>query len=149
MEDQALNYTQKQYMLRKGFLPYEVKAFADAKTPNGKQQNLDFHSKPFQSMISERERYIHKLAMKGFTPMQSRQRIEMLYKAKRGKASPWDFLKIEYRPQKKVTDTVWATMLKAKQRIARTLGSGYSKPIRKDTRPRYTPKVMELPPLPE
>ena len=100
-------------------------------------------------MISERERYMHKLAMKGFTPIQARQRIEMLYKTKRGKSSPWDFLKIEYRPQKQVTDTVWATMLKAKQRIARTLGSGYSKPIKRDIRPRYTPKVMELPPLPE
>ena len=149
MADQTLNQSQKRYMYSHGFLLSEIQAFANARTPDGKRmQNFNFMAEPFQDMIQTREAWVKKLKTAGWSDLQVRQRINMLYANSRGKSSPWDFLKIEYKPPTTVSDTMWATMLKAKGRIVRKLGAGYSKPMRKEIRPRFTPKVRELPPLP-
>lgn len=150
MERETLNQAQKMYMYKNGFLLSEIKAFANARTPDGKRmQNLNFASAPFQDMIRTRIAYVEKLKHQGWNDMQVRQRINMLYTRKNGKTSPWDFLKIEYRPGKTMTDISWATKLKAKSRISRTLGAGYSKPMHKETRPRYKPVIRNLPPMPK
>ena len=150
MANETLNQAQKRYMYNHGFLLSEIKAFANARTPDGKKmQNLDFMAAPFQDMIKTRETYVARLKQQGWNDLQVRQRINMLYTVKRGKSSPWDFLKIEYKPPTTVSDTVWATMLKAKGRIVRKLGAGYSKPMHKETRPRFIPTVRDLPALPE
>ena len=146
---QALNRTQKLYMHQHYWLPYEIAAFANARTPDGKLQKLDFTSEPFQAMIASRNKYARKLRQNGWSDTAIRERILKLYSTKRGKASPWDFLKIEYQPVKKQTDFLWSTKLKAKSRIARTLGAGYSKPMHKETRPRFAPIVRQLPSKPE
>lgn len=148
MAEQALNQTQKAYMYHSGFLPYEIAAFAHAQTPDGHQQLLSFNSKPFQAMIYDRIDYFTKMHRAGWNDLQIKSRILMLYATKRGKASPWDFLKIEYQPIKPMTDTVWAVKLKAKARITRTLGAGYGTKMRKELRPRYAPVVRELPAKP-
>lgn len=150
MANETLNRAQKQYMYNHGWLLSEIKAFSNARTPDGKKmQNLDFMSAPFQAMLKSREGYIKKLRQSGWNDMQIRQRINMLYTSKRGKASPWDFLKIEYKPPTKLSDNIWATKLKAKLRISRKLGAGYSARMRKETRPRYQPVIRELPPMPK
>lgn len=150
MADETLNRTQKQYMYKHGFLLNEINAFAHAMTPDGKKmQDFNFMADSFQQMIRTRDEYFIKLRAQGWSDIQIRQRINMLYTRKRGKASPWDFLKIEYQPAKKVTDFVWSTKLKAKSRIVRTLGAGYSKPMHKETRPRFAPTVRALPKVPE
>ena len=149
-EKETLNQTQKKYMYKRGFLLNEINAFAHALTPDGKHmQNFNFMADSFQQMIKTREEYFSKLRAQGWSDMQIRQRINMLYTRKRGKASPWDFLKIEYQPVKKQTDFLWSTKLRAKSRIARTLGAGYSKPMHKETRPRFAPIVRQLPSKPE
>ena len=146
---ESLNQAQKKAMYNAGFLLHEIKAFANARTPDGKKiQDFNFMSAPCQAMIQTRIQYVEKLKDRGWNDLQVRQRVNMLYTTKRGKASPWDFLKIEYKPPTAVSDNLWATMLKAKARIARTLGSGYSKPMRKETRPRFEAKIRELPPNP-
>lgn len=151
MPKESLNQTQKKYMYKHGFLLSEIDAFAHAVTPDGKRmQNLNFMADSFQQMIRIRQEYFDKLHKQGWSDMQIRQRINMMYTRKRGKASPWDFLKIEYQPMKKMTDFAWSTKLRAKSRIARTLGAGYSKPMHKEARPnRFAPVVRELPRLPE
>jgi len=149
MEKQALNRTQKEYMHKHFFLPYEIAAFANAVTPSGRRQNLDFTSAPFQAMINSRAAYAQRLHNAGWSDIQIRERILKLYSTKRGKASPWDFLKIEYQPPKGMTDTVWAKKLSAKLRISRTLGSSYGHRMQKQLRPRFEPKIKPLPPMPE
>jgi hypothetical protein len=146
--NQALNRTQKLYMHQHYWLPYEIAAFANARTPDGKLQKLDFTSGPFQAMIASRDEYAGKLRRAGWSDVDIRQRILKLYSTKRGKASPWDFLKIEYQPPKGMTDTVWAKKLSAKLRIGRTLGSAYGHKMRKDLRPRYQAVVRPVPAQP-
>jgi len=149
-ERETLNRAQKEYMYKHGWLIKEIQAFANARTPDGKRmQNFDFMAAPFQSMLKSREQYVNKLKNLGWDDTQIRQRINMLYIRQRGKTSPWDFLKIEYRPPTKLSDNAWATKLKAKLRISRTLGAGYSTRMHKETRPRYHPVIRELPPMPE
>jgi len=148
-EYETLNRAQKEYMYKHGWLVSEIKAFANARTPDGKKmQNLDFMSAPFQDMLQSRDKYVNRLRALGWNDLQIRQRINMLYISKRGKASPWDFLKIEYKPPTKLSDNAWTTKLKAKLRITRKLGSGYGKPIHREMRPRYQPVIRELPPMP-
>ena len=150
MANETLNRAQKQYMYNHGWLLSEIKAFSNARTPDGKKmQNLDFMSAPFQAMLKSREGYIKKLRQSGWNDMQIRQRINMLYTSKRGKASPWDFLKIEYKPPTKLSDNIWATKLKAKLRISRKLGAGYSARMHREGRPLYQPVIRELPPMPK
>jgi len=103
---------------------------------------------PFQDMIRTRREYVAKLRAQGWNDLQVRQRVNMLYHRKTGKASPWDFLKIEYRPDKKISNAMWANMISVKASITRTLGQAYSKPMRKELRPRFEPKIRELPALP-
>lgn len=148
MEDQALNMTQKAYMRKNFFLPYEVAAFANAVTPSGRRQDLAFTSAPFQAMIASRIEYARKLHNAGWSELQIRERILKLYSGKRGKASPWDFLKIEYQPPQGMTDKVWARKLSAKLRIAGKLGSAYGHRMQKQLRPRFEPKIRPLPPMP-
>ncbi len=147
--NETLTRSQKEYMYRAGFLIREISAFANAKTPDGKTlQDFQFMSEPVQDMIRARMEYVKKLQQQGWNDLQVRQRINMLYNRKRGKASPWDFLKIEYRPEKKMSDAMWSNMLKCKGRIARTLGSAYSKPTHRELRPRFEARIRELPPQP-
>jgi hypothetical protein len=148
-EKESLNQTQKRYMYNAGFLLHEINAFAHAVTPDGKKmQDFNFMAEVFQDMIKTRIEYVRKLKAQGWNDMQVRQRVNMLYATKRGKASPWDFLKIEYKPGVAISDNMWATMLKAKTRIAQKLGAGYAKPMRKEMRPRFEAKVRNLPPQP-
>ena len=149
-ENQTLNQAQKEYMYLHGWLISEIKAFANARTPDGKKmQDFDFNAAPFQAMLKSRNEYFSKLRKLGWNNLQIRQRINMLYTSKRGKASPWDFLKIEYKPPTKLSDSVWATKLKSKLRISRKLGAGYSSRIQREDRPRFQPVIRELPPMPE
>jgi len=149
-ERETLNRAQKRYMYNHGWLLSEIKAFSNARTPDGKRmQNLDFMSAPFQAMLKSRDQYVNKLKTLGWNDMQIRQRINMLYTSKRGKASPWDFLKIEYKPPTKLSDNVWATKLKSKLRISRKLGAGYSTRMHRQERPRYQPVIRDLPPMPK
>lgn len=149
-ERETLNQAQKQYMYKHGWLLSEIKAFANARTPDGrKMQNFNFMAAPFQDMLKSRSDYVNRLKNLGWNDMQIRQRINMLYTSKRGKASPWDFLKVEYKPPTKLSDNVWATKLKSKLRIARKLGAGYSRPMHKQERPKYQPVIRELPPMPK
>jgi len=146
---ETLTRAQKEYMYKAGFLVREISAFANAKTPDGKTlQDFKFLSEPVQDMIRTRMGYVAKLRSQGWNDLQVRMRINMLYQRKRGKASPWDFLKIEYRPEKKMSDAMWSHMIKSKLRIARTLGQSYSKPAHRELRPRFETKIRELPPQP-
>ena len=145
MPEQVLNRAQKLAMLQHYWLPYEIEAFANAKTPDGKAQHLAYTSAPFQAMIIHRMEYANKRKKLGEDDLTIRRRILMLYGTRRGKASPWDFLKIEYQPIKPMTDYIWNVKMQAKQRIARTLGKGYGKHMQRSAAPRYAPVVRQVP----
>lgn len=149
MDEESLTAAQKKKMYQSGFLISEIKAFANARTPDNKSiQNFKFDSAPVQDMIKSRANYVSKLHKLGWTDLQIRNRINMLYIRKRGKMSPFDFLKIEYRPPTIMSDITWSTKMKARSKISRALGTAYSTPIKKEVRPRYKPVVRELPPMP-
>lgn len=85
-----------------GFLVTEIEALSVAKMPDGKDQppiNLD--SPAWQAVLQSRSSWRDRLVQKGWDEEGITNEIRDYYR-KDDRRSPWDFLKAEYRPQKKV-----------------------------------------------
>ena len=92
-------------------------------------------------MIARRAKWVSSLREQGWTPQQIKGVIQRYYNLKHGR-SPWDFLKLEYVPVRKLTDFQFAMKLRSKARISRTLGTRYSPRIKPEWR---EPKKPEIP----
>ncbi len=139
-----LTAKQKKILLDTGFLPDEIKQFDAAKTPDDKQQDLDFDSAPFQAMIESRRKWILNLKKRGWNNAQIIIQLKRYYALKSGR-SPFDFLKLEYRPPKKLTDFVEATKVHIRSRVSRSLGRSYGRQMTPKLLPRFLPKFRTLP----
>ena len=139
-----LNAKQKKVLFDTGFLPQEIDEFDDARTPDGKLQDLAFDSAPFRAMRESRTKWILKLKKSGWNNRQIVEQIKRYYRLKAGR-SPFDFLKIEYQPPKKLTDFAEAVKLKVRSRVSRTLGKQYGRRMAPRKAPRFLPKRMSLP----
>lgn len=140
----ALSASQKKELFNAGFLPSEIDKFDEAKTPDGKQQNLAFDSAPFQKMIESRRKWILELKSAGWNNRQVVEQIKRYYRLKSGR-SPFDFLKLEYQPPNKVTDFVDAVKLKIRSRVSRSMGKAYGRRIYPKKLPKFLPKYRPLP----
>ena len=118
-----------------GFLPFEIKQFGAAKTPDGKDQDLDkvINSAPFAAMLESRREWWRKcLSPKagggwGMTLKEGKELIKGHYKStKRRKKvrSVWDFLKVEYKPKDKIKSRrLFDEAVITKSKIVRDLGT--------------------------
>lgn len=135
-----LTMKQKNHMLKSGFLPSEIMAIDRAKMPDGKQQESIYNSEPFKAMIKSRREYITDRMKEGFTRLHVKDKIKEYYRLKSGR-SPFDFLKLEYKPTKRLTDFVEAVKKKVRYKTS-TLNEQKRK-IRRNVRnvmPRYAIK---------
>lgn len=85
-----------------GFTDYEVMEMANAKTADGKDQPpIDINSSTWKSMMESREKWISDKINRGWNDEQIDNEV-MDYYRRDERRSPFDFLKLEYRPPKKV-----------------------------------------------
>lgn len=118
---------------RAGFTEHELDLLANAKTPDGKDQPaIDVGSPAWQSTLkSRREWYDDKIA-KGWKDQEIINEVFNYYAADK-RRTPFDFLKIEYRPRKRVD--YYAIMGETKKlHIEEVLG---------EYPPRFAPRQMD------
>jgi hypothetical protein len=131
----TLTDAQKDILLNSGFMLSEISTFDNAKTSDGKFQNLDFNSKTFQGMIIARRGWVTKARASGYNNQEIRSMVKSLYDNKRSKFTPWDFLKIEYQPTTRgMTDMEFENKLKTRSMIRSKLvnksGISYGKKLK-------------------
>lgn len=138
-----LKANQKRILKEAGFLPGEIKEYDAAVDPLGNPQPNIFDTKPFQYMILSRKEYIKRLQSYGWNNREIIRRL-LVHRRARG-SSVWDFLKIEYRPPRSLTDDEYNEYDDARRRLSRTLGKGYGKVYPPQKRPIGKPQYPEKP----
>lgn len=120
----TLSKKTKSDMIAEGWLPSEIRAFDTAKTPDGSQQHFNVDSKVFLAMRRSRVRYVADLRRAGWEQYEIKERISKFAKKTN---NPWQYLKLEYQPAKKLVDFQDAMLRrKSKIRSAVTKGLGYN-----------------------
>lgn len=147
----ALTGREKIVLRQKGFLPWEIEQFDKAKagdtiSGNIVRQDIAFQSAPFQAMIDSRVKYIQMLKGIGWQPQQIAEQISRYYNLKAGR-TPWDFLKIEYKPARQISDFQWGRRVEVRTRISRTLGKVYGRRVSPQRRPKFIPTSKRVPPI--
>lgn len=122
----TLTNNQKGILSASGFLPFEIKAFNQAKTPDGKQQDFQFNSGPVQAMIKSRAKWRVDLNKRGISDQQVAVLIRLYYR-KKGDASPFDFIKAEYKPPVNMSYSIFESKRKSRERQSRILGGRYKR----------------------
>jgi hypothetical protein len=146
----ALTDSEKHTLKAAGFIPYEIKAFDEAKDVAGNYQDLNTKSENWQSMIRSRIKYVALLKSKGWDEFQIKFRISMLYRGHRTLRSPFILLQSEVSPSsknKRITDNAEFRRRLSRTRVTKSLGQAYGKDFRKATLPRHIPKPPETPRL--
>jgi hypothetical protein len=141
----TLRIADKNLMKRYGFLASEIKQLDNARTPDGKFQNVNLKTPAWQSTLKSRKKYIADMRAAKLTDKQIINLILDYYKKK--ERSIFDFLQVEGSPTQrrlhKEVDVI--RRFQAKKKVARQFGRRYGKPIY----PRKFPKtIKELPIIP-
>ncbi|MFA5048937.1 MAG: hypothetical protein WC516_07990 [Patescibacteria group bacterium] len=153
----ALNRIQKKMLREDGFLISEIRAFSGATGGNigaGDserhivKQDVTFNSKPFLAMRKSRRRYIKDLKQLGWTDMEIKTKLVEYYRKGSGR-SPFDWLKLEYQPARKLTDFQDSIRRKIRSRVSRTLGKLYGRNLKTATKVRTAPRRPVVPNKPK
>jgi hypothetical protein len=144
-----MNKAQKKMLYSEGFLPREIIEFeraigGDVRSGHRVKQEIAFNSKPFLAMRRSRRKYIANLRQVGWNDYEIRQKLNDYYRLGMGR-SPFDYLKAEYRPARKLTDFEDATKRRIRSRLTRTLGKIYGRNPQKATVIRTVPKRPVFP----
>lgn len=129
-----LNRHQKEFLLDAGFLPSEVRKFSRARTPDGGYQTIDFSGATWQNTISSRRNWVRRRLDAGWTKDEIRRAILRYYKRRAGR-TPYDFLRIEYKKPRKLTDSEFIVKMKSRIRISKKFGRDYGRRMRPQMRP--------------
>ncbi|GAG28189.1 unnamed protein product [marine sediment metagenome] len=112
----AMDYKDQMVLRRAGFLPWEVQEYATATAADGTYQSINIRSATWQDAIAGRRRWIESInaqVEKQYTRKATQLDINRLVnrwysrKVKGGltdQRNPWDFIKAEYKPDKKISD---------------------------------------------
>ncbi len=94
----TLSSNDAQRLIRAGFTQFEVRALSQATDPSGNlQPMIDIDSPVWQDVISKRQGWIQDKVAREWTEEEIDNAI-MNYYTQGAERSPWDFLKVEYRP---------------------------------------------------
>ena len=94
----SLSTADREKLADAGFMEFEIQSFAEAKTPNGKDQPaINLGSPLWQAVIGHRKDWVENRINEGWTPLQIEGAIEEFYLTD-PRRDPWYFLKIEYQP---------------------------------------------------
>lgn len=99
-----------EYLWMLGFTNYEIRQFSNATDPAGKDQPIvdlaDMNRPVWQTMIAQRYRLLQSIDDQHFRETGNRYRrpqldriVDMWYAG--GNTSPWDWMKIAYKPPKR------------------------------------------------
>lgn len=143
----TLTTAQRNMLLKEGFTPWEVRQYNLARTPDGSLQDFAFNSKPFIAARKSRQKWVEDLKKAGWKKVEITQKIMDYYKLKAGR-TPYDFLKLSYKPPKVVSDFQDAIKRKIRSRVSRTFGRAYGRRIRPQLRPKFIPKRPRFPTRP-
>lgn len=98
LKELALSYDDAEKLRRVGFTDYEINAFAEGKTPDGKDQpTINLSSEVWQRVMSSRGKWNADKIAKDWT-VEERENAVMDYYVRSAERNPWDFLKAEYQP---------------------------------------------------
>ena len=117
-EGHALRYEDALKLRRSGFLPWEIKKFDEAKAPDGSPQQLNVNTKTWQAAMESRRRWVGDKMRRGWTPKRIAVSIIGYYVMHKG-ASPFDFIKVVYKPPKGLTDYQQAAKARAQRRVSK------------------------------
>lgn len=85
-----------------GFTAYEIEELSRAETGKGEPQPpIDTDKPVWQSVMNSRRDWVEDKLSRGWSWMEIRMEIENYYR-KDVKRSPWDFIRAEYRPPKRM-----------------------------------------------
>ena len=93
----------KTTLRRAGFIPWEIKKYDEAVTPDGKPQHTNLSTATWQAVIQSRHAWMTDKLQKNWSRQQIAGAIMGYYIMQRGR-NPYDFLKIEYKPPRKLSD---------------------------------------------
>ena len=144
----TLTAAQRNLLIKEYFTPWEVRQYNLSKSPDGTLQDFDFNSKTFMAARRSRQKWAEDLKKAGWKRQEINMKIMQYYNLKAGR-TPFDFLKLSYRPHKVVSDFVAAVRSKIRSRVSRTFGRAYGRRIRPALRPRYVPKRPRFPTRPK
>jgi hypothetical protein len=136
-----LDFKLKKELLSEGFLPREIRDIDNAKTPDGKRQNFNINSKVFSAFRRSRINYIADLKSVGWTLYEIRQKIVDHYK--RDDLDVFGFLKLEYRPGKKIgslPDAVLRRKSIIRAKVTKRLGYNYGRSSKREGIRRLIPR---------
>jgi hypothetical protein len=144
----ALTAQQKRIMRDAGFIDREINHFDNARTVDGKLQDVNFEASNFQDMIRHRREYIINLKRMGWNELRIAMQIRTLYVGHASHRTAYMLLRLESSPSAKyprVSDTDMGKKLIDRSRVSKSLGIGYGRKMRSVKLPRYIPKPLRFP----
>ena len=98
----TLSFEDAERLRLAGFIEFELEEFSTATTPSGQPQPaIDLDGEVWQRVLESRRDWTTDKIVRGWTRDEIENVIMEYYLTKEGR-SPWDFLKIEYRPPEKL-----------------------------------------------
>lgn len=109
----SISFEDYQRLRNVGFTEYEIEQLSNATDPSGNPQPpIDLNSAPWEATLESRKWWLVDKIEKGWSEEEINETINNFYMRDR-RRSPWDFLKIEYRPPKRVD--YWSAMRNRKK----------------------------------
>lgn len=118
----------KELLRRSGFSPEEIAQLDNSKAKDGTSIQFDVTSNSAQQMIREREQWVRHLKNQDWTDDQIDNEIDGYY-TRHDRASVFDFLKAEYRPNNKRRDYWQKVQSEKRSNISSSLNGYYSSDI--------------------
>lgn len=111
-----INRRDIQILRQHGFINYEIRQFMEAETPDGETQYVNIDTKPWQAALRSRRTWVLQMRKRSWANERI-VRCILDYYVRGTRRSPWDFIKIEYRPPRKLTDYEAKVKSRIQQRI--------------------------------
>ena len=117
----TLSFEAAEQLRAAGFLDYEIEQYATAVDSESKPQPpIDISQPVWQRAMKSRRDWVEDKISRNWTEAEIREEL-MNYYRRGEKRSPWDFLRIEYRPPTRI-DYREAIRRRAQARVAAVLG---------------------------
>lgn len=114
----SLNRDQKKELRTKGFLQWEIDQIDKG--------YVNYDSYTFRGMLRSRKQWLDSMRAVGWTDKQIGERIRHWYQIKKER-SPFDWLKVEYKPGFKLTIKQLAKQLEIRRSVSRVFGRAYGR----------------------
>lgn len=98
-----LSRADQERLSRAGFLDFEIEHFNWAQAPDMSYIEIDLSSATWQAVMRRRRAWIDAMLRQKWSNAQIERAIRKWYEAKRSR-NPFDWVKAEYRPPRRISD---------------------------------------------